>query len=132
MDFVPLLSRDRVVQPTFQIECLDLDGPAVDCHHATHKTPAVRNWFANHPRYVVHFTPTSASWLNLVERFFAEITVKRIRRGAFKSVKQLIAAIEDYLAQHNTHPKPFHWTATADEILGKLNRLCKRISHSGH
>ncbi len=101
-------------------------------NYATHKTPAVRKWFTNHPRYVVHFTPTSASWLNLVERFFAEITVKRIRRGAFKSVKQLIAAIEDYLALHNANPRPFHWTATADEILGKVDRLCKRISNSGH
>jgi putative transposase len=66
-----------------------------------------------------------------VERFFAEITVKRIRRGAFKSVKQLIAAIEDYLALHNANPRPFHWTATADEILEKIDRLCKRISNSG-
>lgn len=97
-------------------------------NYATHKTPAVRQWFASHPRYVVHFTPTSASWLNLVERFFAEITTQRIRRGAFKSVRQLIAAIEDCLA----HPKPFHWTATADEILGKVERLCKRINNSRH
>ncbi|MEZ6055587.1 MAG: IS630 family transposase [Planctomycetaceae bacterium] len=101
-------------------------------NYATHKTPAVRKWFTNHPRYVVHFTPTSASWLNLVERFFAEITTNRIRRGSFKSVKQLTEAIEAYLSQHNANPKPFRWTATADEILGKIERLCKRINDSGH
>ena len=99
---------------------------------ATHKAPAVRKWFLNHPRYVVHFTPTSASWLNLVERFFAEITTKRIRRGTFKSVKQLVQAIEDYLEDHNANPRPFRWTATADEILGKVARLCKGINNSGH
>ena len=101
-------------------------------NYATHKTPAVRRWFTNHPRYVVHFTPTSASWLNLVERFFAEITTNRIRRGSFQSVKQLTEAIETYLSQHNANPKPFRWTATADEILGKIERLCKRINDSAH
>ena len=101
-------------------------------NYATHKTPAVQRWFARHPRYHVHFTPTSASWLNLVERFFAEITTKRIRRGTFRSVKQLIQSIEDYLAEHNANPKPFRWTATADEILTKVARVCKRISDSRH
>jgi len=101
-------------------------------NYATHKTPAVQRWFARHPRYHVHFTPTSASWLNLVERFFAEITTKRIRRGTFRSVKQLIQSIEDYLAEHNANPKPFRWTATADEILTKVARVCKRISASRH
>lgn len=99
---------------------------------ATHKTPAVRKWLARRPRFVVHFTPTSASWLNQVERFFAEITEKRIRRGVFKSVKALEQAIEAYLTEHNTDPKPFKWTATADLILRRVEDVCKRTCNSGH
>lgn len=101
-------------------------------NYATHKTPKVRRWFARRPRYHVHFTPTSASWLNQVERFFAEITTKRIRRGAFRSVRQLEQAIADYLEEHNANPKPFQWTATADLILNRVKRVCERISDSGH
>lgn len=100
-------------------------------NYATHKTLAVQRWFARHPRYHVHFTPTSASWLNMVERFFAEITTKRIRRGTFRSVKHLVKSIENYLVEHNANPKPFRWTVTADEILEKVARVCKRISASG-
>lgn len=108
----------------------------VDIHlvmdnYATHKTPAVKRWLLKHPNWQVHFTPTSASWLNQVERFFAEITRKRIRRGAFSSVGSLEQAIKDYLTQHNQMPKPFTWTATADDIFEKLGRLCHRISDSG-
>lgn len=99
-------------------------------NYGTHKTPKVIRWFARHPRYHVHFTPTSASWLNQVERFFAEITEKRIRRGSFLSVRSLENAIEEYLEYHNSHPKPFVWTADADLILGKVQRLCERISNS--
>ena len=99
---------------------------------ATHKTPAVKRWLARHPRFVVHFTPTSASWINQVERFFAEITEKRIRRGVFKTVKALEQAIEAYLAEHNANPKPFQWTATADLILRKVEDVCKRTLNSGH
>lgn len=99
---------------------------------ATHKTPAVRRWLARRPRFVVHFTPTSASWLNQVERFFAEITEKRIRRGVFRSVKALEQAIESYLAEHNADPKPFKWTATADLILRRVEDVCKRTCNSGH
>lgn len=101
-------------------------------NYATHKTPAVKRWLVNHPRFVVHFTPTSASWINQVERFFAEITEKRIRRGVFKSVKALEAAIEAYLIDHNANPKPFRWTATADLILRKIEEVCKRTCNSGH
>jgi transposase len=101
-------------------------------NYATHKTPAVRRWLAKHPRFVVHFTPTSGSWLNQVERFFAEITEKRIRRGAFKTVRALEQAIESYLAEHNTNPKPFKWTATADLILRRVEDVCKRTLNSGH
>lgn len=96
-------------------------------NYGTHKTPRVKRWLQRHPRYVVHFTPTSASWLNQVERFFAEITAKRIRRGAFKSVAALEAAIEDYLEKHNRDPKPFVWTATADLIFKKLQKTCETI-----
>jgi transposase len=101
-------------------------------NYATHKTPKVKQWLARHPRYHVHFTPTSASWLNQVERFFAEITHQRIRRGVFRSVKQLEQAIHDYLDSHNENPSPFVWTADADLILGKVGRLCERINDSGH
>jgi transposase len=101
-------------------------------NYATHKTPAVRRWLAKHPRFVVHFTPTGGSWLNQVERFFAQITQKRIRRGVFKTVKALEQAIEAYLAEHNANPKPFRWTATADLILRRVEDICKRTLNSGH
>ena len=91
-------------------------------NYATHKHPAVRAWLAKHPRFHMHFTPTSSSWLNLVERWFRELTDKALRRGVFHSVPDLIAKIEDYLAAHNDHPKPFIWTATADDILAKVAR----------
>jgi transposase len=99
---------------------------------STHKTALMREWFAAHPRYHLHFTPTSASWLNLVERFFAEITNKRIRRGAFRSTRELEEAIDLYLKHHNENPKPFSWTKSADEILATIARFCKRTSDSGH
>jgi transposase len=100
----------------------DLDLHLVVDNYAAHKHPAVKNWLGQHPRFHLHFTPTSASWLNLVERFFAEITRKRIRRGVFKSVTDLEVAIHAYLADHNDHPKPFVWTATAADILEKVRR----------
>lgn len=113
------------------------EEPGVDIHlvmdnYSTHKTPKVRRWLVRHPRYCLHFIPTSSSWLNQVERFFAEITEKRIRRGAFRSVPQLERAIVEYLEHHNANPRPFVWTADADLILGKVRRLCKRINNSGH
>jgi transposase len=101
-------------------------------NYATHKTPAVRRWLAKRPRFVVHFTPTSGSWLNQVERFFAEITERRLRRGVFKSVAALEQAIEAYLAERNANPKPFKWTATADLILRRVEDVCKRTCNSGH
>jgi len=91
-------------------------------NYATHKHPAVRAWLAKHPRFHLHFTPTSSSWLNLVERWFRELTNKALRRGVFHSVPDLIAKIEEYLAAHNDDPKPFVWTATADDILAKVAR----------
>jgi len=100
-------------------------------NYGTHKTPKVIRWFARHPRYHLHFTPTSGSWVNQVERWFAEITEKRIRRGSFTSVPSLEKAIQEYLEHNNENPKPFVWTADADLILGKIQRLCERISNSG-
>lgn len=110
-------------------------GPEVHLvmdNYGTHKEDRVRNWFSRHPRYHVHFTPTSGSWLNLVERLFAEVTERCVRRGSHTSVRQLEKAMLEYLAQRNHAPKPFVWTADADLILGKVKRLCKRISDSGH
>jgi transposase len=100
----------------------DLDLHIIVDNYATHKHPEVKKWLALHPRFRLHFTPTSSSWLNLVERFFAEITRKRIRRGVFKSVTDLEIAIHYYLAEHNDHPKPFVWNAKAADILAKVRR----------
>jgi transposase len=110
------------------LKLIDQQTPAaLDLHlivdnYATHKHARVKAWLAKHPRFHVHFTPTSASWLNQVERFFGLITERRIRRGAFKSVAELEAAIQDYLEQHNTNPKPFVWTKSAPDILQKVAR----------
>ena len=102
-------------------------------NYATHKTPEVKTWLEKHPRFKLHFTPTSTSWLNLVGRFFAEITSKRIRRGSHTSVGDLEAAIYDYLGQHNTKPKPFTWTKTAEDILAREQRaLDKRDEIRGN
>jgi transposase len=101
-------------------KALDLH-PIAD-NYATHKHPTVKAWLAKHPRFPMHFTPTSASWLNQVERFFGLITDKRIRRGVFKSVGELETAIEAYLEHHNADPKPFVWTAQAADILEKVAR----------
>ena len=101
-------------------------------NYGTHKTPRVKRWFARHPRYHLHFTPTSASWLNQVERFFAEITRRRIRRGTFTHVRELEQAIHDYLDHHNGNPKPFIWTATAHAILDKVKRFCERTYETQH
>lgn len=101
-------------------------------NYATHKVPKVAAWFQKHPRYHLHFTPTSGSWLNQVERWFAKITEQRIRRGVFQSVDQLIAAIDDYIAANNRNPKPFVWTATAELILDRVASICKRTNLSPH
>jgi transposase len=96
-------------------------------NYGTHKHPKVREWFVRHPEFVPHFTPTSASWLNQVERFFAQITDRRIRRGSFRSVDELERAIEDYLNTHNEQPRPFVWTKSAELILDKIKRACERL-----
>ena len=110
----------------------DLDIHLVMDNYGTHKTPKVRSWFARHPRFHVHFTPTSASWINQVERWFAELTEKQIRRGTHRSTRQLEQAIRDYLARYNDDPKPFAWTKSANEILASIERFCLRISNSAH
>jgi len=97
-------------------------------NYGTHKHPAVKEWLDKHPRFVMHFTPTSASWLNMVERFFRDITTERLRRGVFTSVPELIAAIDEYIAHHNTNPKPFIWTKSARDILQKVIRANCRLS----
>lgn len=101
-------------------------------NYGTHKTPAVKRWFEKRPRFHVHYTPTYASWMNLVERLFGEVTDKAIRRGAFRSVRELDKAIREYLDVRNGNPKPFRWTASADLIFENIEKFCKRISRSGH
>lgn len=99
---------------------------------STHKTPAIQRWLLKRPRFHLHFTPTSASWLNLVERWFGLLTEKQLRRGVHRSTKQLEDAIRSFVDAHNEQPKPFVWTKTADDILDSLKRYCERISNSGH
>jgi transposase len=94
-------------------------------NYGTHKTAMIRNWLAKRPRFHVHFTPTYGSWINLVERWFAELTNKRIRRGAFRSVKELEAAIREYIEVHNEAPRPFVWSRTADQILDSVARYAR-------
>jgi transposase len=96
-------------------------------NHATHKHPAVQRWLKRHPRFHIHFTPTSASWLNMVERFFRDLTANRLRRGVFRDVIELVTAIEDYVSHHNQRPKPFIWTASASDILEKVKRDRKSL-----
>ena len=96
-------------------------------NYATHKHPEVKKWLSKHPRFHIHFTPTSASWLNMVERFFRDLTDKRLRRGVFKSVNELVETIEQYIDQHNRKPKAFIWTASARDILAKVKRARTKL-----
>ena len=124
-EFLKFLNRIADQLPAAQEVHVILDN------YGTHKTPKVRRWFLRRPHWHLHFTPTSASWLNQVERFFSEITTRRIRRGVFRSVPALEQAIREYLAHRNTKPRPFIWTATADSILGKIKRHCQRTLLTG-
>jgi transposase len=118
----------------------DLDVHLVMDNYATHKTSLIRNWLAKRPRWYVHLTPTSSSWLNQIERFFALLTDKKIRRSIYKSVNALRADITSFIAHHNAEPKPFRWTKSADDILASVERFCRfnapakipRTSGSGH
>jgi len=124
-EFLKFLKKiDAGADEALDIHCI-LDN------YGTHTHEKVRAWLAKHPRFHMHFIPTSSSWLNLVERWFGEITRKRIRRGAFKSVADLELAIYDYVARHNKNPKPFVWTKKADDIIEKVER-CKAILKTSH
>lgn len=103
-----------------------LDIHVVMDNASSHKTRLIRNWFAKRPRWHIHFTPTSSSWINQVERFFALLAEKQIKRGAHRSVKDLIATIEEFIKQQNANPKPLRWTKSADAILASIERFCRR------
>jgi len=110
----------------------ELDIHLVMDNYATHKTEVIQRWLLKRPRFHVHFTPTSASWLNLVERWFAALTEKQLRRNSFRSTRELETAIRSFLDQHNAQPKPFVWTKSADQILDSIARYCQRINDSVH
>jgi transposase len=130
--------RHRSVEFRKFLDTIDANvPPALDVHlildnYGTHKTALIHRWLAKRPRFHLHFTPTSASWLNLVERWFAALSDKWLRRGSHRSTRQLEDAIAQYLALTNKAPKPFIWTKTADEILDSVGRFCQRTSDSGH
>ena len=110
----------------------DLDVHVVLDNSSTHKTPAIQRWLVAHPRFVLHFTPTSSSWLNLVERWFAELTTKKLRRGTHRNVRDLNADIRGWIKTWNENPRPYVWTKTADQILESIGRYCARINDSRH
>src|SRR5215468_238510 len=128
--------RHRAIEFRKFLDTVEAAVPAaLDIHlildnYATHKTPGIRRWLAKRPRFHLPFTPIGASWINLVERWFALLTQKQLRRGAHRSTRALEAAIRDYISLSNEHPKPFVWTKTADEILASVERFCRRISDS--
>ena len=125
-EFLNFLKRIDAAVPASLEPHLVLDN------YATHKTPTVQRWLLRHPRFHVHFTPTYSSWMNLVERWFALLTERQLRRGVFRSTEQLERTITRYLEQHNADPKPFIWTKTADDILQALAWTCQRTTDSGH
>lgn len=133
-----LHARHRSQEFLAFLKKIDANVPAdLDCHvvldnASTHKTPAVKRWLTSHPRFVLHFTPTSSSWLNLVERWFAELTTKKLRRGTHTSVRQLNADIRAWIQTWNQNPRPYVWTKTADQILASIGNYCTRINDSGH
>jgi transposase len=133
-----LHARHRAVEFGKFLRRIDAEVPAeLDVHlvldnASTHKTPAIRRWLAVHPRFVLHFTPTSASWLNLVERWFAELTTKKLQRSTHRSVRVLNEDIQGWIDTGNDNPKPYVWVKTAEEILDSVASYCKRITDSGH
>ena len=130
--------RRRALEFRKFLDAIESEVPAeLDVHliaddYATHKTAPIRNWFARRPRFHIHFTPTSASWLNLVERWLGLLTEKQLRRGVHQSSAELEAAIYRYLDVTNEDPKPFVWTKTADQILASVARFCQRTLDAGH
>jgi transposase len=133
-----LHARHRAIEFKKFLQTLDREVPAeLEVHvildnSSTHKTPAIQRWLLAHPRFVLHFTPTSSSWLNLVERWFAELTTKKLRRATHRSVQALNNDIRAWIDTWNTEPKPFVWTKTADQILDSITRYCGRITDSRH
>ncbi len=133
-----LYRRHRAVEFRRFLDAIDAAVPTALAVHlildnyGTHKTPAIHRWLARRPRFHLHFTPTGASWINLVERWFATLTEKQIRRGVHRSTRELEEAIRAYVQRYNANPKPFIWTKTADEILASVARYCNRISGTGH
>lgn len=125
-EFIAFLTKVDAAVPA------DLDVHVVLDNVSTHKTPAVQRWLLRHPRFTFHFTPTYSSWLNLVERWFGELTTKWLRRGTHRSVRELTTSIRTWIAGWNQDPKPYVWHKTADEILASLAKYCERISDSGH
>ena len=130
--------RHRAIEFRQFLDTIDAAVPAaLDVHlildnYGTHKTPLIHRWLARRPRFHLHFTPTSASWLNLVERWFAQLTEKQIKRGVHRSTRALETAIRAYIEHGNTAPRPFVWTKSADDILASVARFCHRISGTGH
>src|SRR3954454_3062813 len=133
-----LHSRHRAIEFKQFLTTLDREVPTeLDVHlvrdnSSTHKTPAIQKWLLAHPRFVLHFTPTSSSWLNLVERWFAELTTKKLRRGAHRSVRDLNTDIRAWIETWNDDPKPYVWTKTDDQILESIANYCTRINESRH
>src|SRR5437899_1318594 len=126
-------ARSRKVRALLGLNVpLELEVHLVLDNYRTHKTPLIQRWLLRRPRFHVHFTPKGASWINQVERFFAELTNRQLRRGAHRSTLELERAIRDYIDVTNRNPKPFVWTKTADEILASIERFCQRISGTGH
>lgn len=125
-DFLAFLRTIDAAVPT------SLDVHLIADNYGTHKTARVRAWFARHPRFHIHYTPTYSSWINLVERFFAALTEHQLRRGSFCSVVELERAIRAYLQQHNQSPRPIRWTKSADEIIASIGRLAMRINRTAH
>jgi transposase len=133
-----LHARHRAIEFKRFLTLIDSQVPAhLDVHLvmdnvSTHKTPAIKRWLLAHPRFTVHFTPTSSSWLNLVERWFSELTTKKLQRGAHTSVRALNTDIRNWIKTWNENPRPYVWTKTSDQILESIARYCTRITESGH
>jgi transposase len=133
-----LHARHRAIEFKKFLQKIDAAVPAAYAVHvvldnaSTHKTPAVKRWLAAHPRFVLHFTPTSSSWLNLVERWFGELTTKKLQRGTHRSVRALNTDIRAWIESWNDNPRPYVWTKTADQILESIARYCTRINDSRH
>jgi transposase len=133
-----LTARHRAIEFKRFLVHLDRSVPAdlgvhlICDNSSTHKTPAIQRWLVAHPRFQLHFTPTYSSWLNLVERWFAELTSKWLKRGSHRSVAELEQAIQAWIETWNQQPRPFVWTKTADEILDTIATYCQRINNSGH